>query len=488
MTEGPSDSIRARLRDLPDAPGCYMMRDRHGNIIYVGKAISLRKRVQWYFRKASLSDATPKVRSLIRSISDFDYVVVRNEAEAVLTEGRLIKDYRPRYNVAFKDDKRFLLLMANPGIPYPQFKLCRIKRNDDALYFGPYASSQSARATLDFVEKRFGIRKCVPRNPDRETHRHCINDIVRYCSAPCIGKCDAEEYRKLFDEACAFLRGERLEYLKELRAEMLSASDEMAFEKAAALRDTLMLIDRAVKQNARMIRTPEMKREDAMRGVEEIGRTLEMAVSPRIIEAYDISNISGTFAVASMVRFVDGLPQRNRYMRFRIKTVKGSDDPAMMAETVRRRFAKLLQNKGDEPTMVLVDGGIAQLRAASVELAKLGFAHIPVAGLAKRYEEIYRQHETEPVRLPKESSGLRVLQRLRDEAHRFALTYHRTLRGKRIRESILDDISGIGAKRKMALLTHFGSVRRLCKATEDEIAAVPGIGKEMASQIKQGMA
>ena len=169
-----SDKVMQKLRDIPDKPGCYMMRDRRGKIIYVGKAKSLRKRVQWYFRAASLRSGNPKIRGLINSIDDLDYIVVRNEAEALLTEGQLIKDYRPRYNVTFKDDKRFLLLRANVTAPFPQFRFCRLKRDDSAVYFGPYTSSSAARATLDFLEKRYGLRKCSPRNPDADTYKHCI--------------------------------------------------------------------------------------------------------------------------------------------------------------------------------------------------------------------------------------------------------------------------------------------------------------------------
>ncbi|MBN2302196.1 MAG: excinuclease ABC subunit UvrC [Lentisphaerae bacterium] len=463
------------------------MRDRHGVIIYVGKAISLRKRVRWYFRNATLADADPKLRSLIKSIHDFDFIVVRNEAEALLTEGGLIKDYKPRYNVAFKDDKRFLLLRANAADPYPMFKLCRIKRDDGALYFGAYTSSQSARATLDFIGKKFGIRRCAPRVPNKDTHKHCLNDIIRYCMAPCIGKCDNVEYRKKFDEACAFLRGERMEYLKELRLEMKSAAEKMKFEYAAALRDTLLLIDRAVRQNARMTKTPRMKKEDAMAGIRELGRFLKTHVEPRVIEAYDISNISGTYAVASMVCFIDGMPVKSKYMRFRIKTIAGSDDPGMMREVVRRRYTRLLTEKKALPDIVLVDGGLAQMRAARDELSKLGITSLPVLGLAKKFEEIYMESASDPVRLPWESASLRVLQRLRDEAHRFALAYHHNIRARRIRESALDDMPGIGDKRKSLLLKHFGSVRRISSASVDEIAEVPGIGMEMANMIKQGL-
>ena len=204
-----SDTLQTKLRALPDAPGCYLFRDRRGRIIYVGKAVSLRKRVQSYFREASLRRGSPKLRGLVRSVDDLEVVVVRNEAEAVLTEGQLIKDYRPRYNVSFRDDKRFLLLRIDLREPYPVIRLCRIQREDEAQYFGPYASSAAARAAVDFVEKRYGLRKCAPREPDAQTYQHCLNDVIRFCSAPCVGKVTREAYHARVAEACAFLRGRR---------------------------------------------------------------------------------------------------------------------------------------------------------------------------------------------------------------------------------------------------------------------------------------
>ena len=480
------DKVRARLDELPDRPGCYIMRDRQGRIIYVGKAISLRKRVQSYFRDAGLRSASPKVRGLVKSVEDLEWIVVRNEAEAVLTEGQLIKDYKPRYNVSFRDDKRFLLISADPAQPLPYFKLQRLRRADSALYFGPYASSAAARAALNFAERRFGIRKCPPVEPNRETYRHCLDDIIRYCSAPCIGRASPEQYCALFEEACAFLRGERPQYLKELRAEMEEASAKREFERAISLRDTLLLLQAAVRQRARIVATPEMKGEERRAAVAVLRGALNLPRVPRLIEAYDISNISGTFAVGSLVCFEDGLPQRSRYRRFRIRTVSGIDDPAMMAEVIGRRFVRLLREGGQAPDLVLVDGGLTQLKAARAALATLGI-DVASAGLAKRFEEIFADESQPPVVLPRDSPALKLLQHLRDEAHRFALTYHRRLRSRRIRDSALDEIPGIGARRKQALIGHFGSVDRLRRATEERIAAVPGVGQAMARIIRQAL-
>ncbi|AKJ63726.1 excinuclease ABC subunit UvrC [Kiritimatiella glycovorans] len=480
------ESIRRKLDALPDRPGVYLMRDRRGKIIYVGKAASLRKRVRSYFRPSTMRRGDPKLRGLIRSIADFDVLELRTEAEATLTEGNLIKEYRPRYNALFKDDKRFLLLRVHPGEPYPRFDTCRIRRDDGARYFGPYASSSAAYAAKEFLEARFGLRLCRPRVPDRETYRHCHNDVIRRCSAPCIGRITPEEYQRRVEESCAFLRGERPELLRELRAQMEAAAEGQHYESAAALRDLLKLVTRAVRERARVRRTPALQEETARQGLRELAVALKLPHPPDVIECFDISNISGTYAVAALVAAVDGRPVPQRYRRFRIRTVEGADDPRMMAEAVRRRYSRLAREGSSMPGLVLVDGGITQLRAARRALHELDLGGLVVAGLAKRYEELYTNAESaaETVRLPGDSAALEVIRRIRDEAHRFAIAYHRRLRGRRIRESVLDDIEGIGPRKKEQLLRHFGSFQRLKKADEKELADAPGIGPHTAKLIR----
>jgi len=456
------------------------MRDRRGKIIYIGKASSLRKRVQSYFRTSTWVRADPKLRGLIRSVDDFDIVVLRNEAEALLTEGQLIKDYKPRYNIDLRDDKRFLMLRIDLAEPWPQLKAVRIRRDDGADYLGPYVNSVAARAAMDFVEKKFGIRKCVPREPDAINHKHCMNDIVRFCSAPCIGQITREAYLEKVTAACAFLRGETPALLEELRASMEEAASQHRFEDAAALRDTWFMLREITQQRARVASTPEIKAEDAKAGIAGLQQALGLASPPRLIECYDISNISGTHSVASMVCAVEGMPSPNRYRHFRIQTVHQSDDPAMMAEVIRRRFARLQREGGRGPDLLVVDGGLSQLNAARGELMLLGITHVPVIGLAKRFEEIHIPGQAKPLRLPSDSKALYVLQRIRDEAHRFALAYHRRLRARRLRESVIDEIPGMGEKRKMSLFNHFGSLLRLQRASEEEIASVPGVSRASA--------
>lgn len=476
------ENIQKKLRDIPDAPGVYLMRGRTGGIIYVGKAASLRKRVQSYFRESTWRKAEPKLRGLIRSIADFDVLVLRSEAEALLTEGRLIKEYKPRYNTMFKDDKRFPLLRVYLNKPFPKFELCRIRKSDSGTYFGPYTSGLAARAALEFVEKRFGIRQCRPTRPDAETYKHCHNDIIRHCSAPCIGNVTPKEYMDRVQTACAFLRGERPEFIREIRAQMEAASAEHHFEEAAALRDMMLLLHRAVKERALVRKTSKMLLDEAKTGVKELGEALGLKKPPRVIECFDISNISGTYAVASMVAAVNGAPAPQRYRRFRIKTVEGSDDPRMMAEAVRRRYSRLQKEGGVFPDLVVVDGGITQLRAARKVMNELGIK-LPSVGLAKQFEEIVCDDEPNLL-LSRDSKALRVMTNLRDEAHRFAISYHRRLRSKRIRESALDEIPTIGKKKKELLLKHFGSFERLRKASIEELRAAPGIGPKTAELIR----
>jgi len=480
-------NLREKLRKLPDQPGCYLMRDRQGRIIYIGKARSLRKRVQYYFREASRRHANPKLRGLINSIVDFDIIPARNEAESILTEGRLIKEHQPRYNISMRDDKRFLLLWIDIEEPFPQLRLCRQQKAGKGIYFGPYASAGAARATLDFTEKRFGLRKCAPRIPDTETWRHCLNDILRYCAAPCIKRISQADYLARVQEAAAFLRGERPALLAEVREQMETASEDLDFERAAGLRDTLLRLEAAIRQNARMRLPPDQRAEERKDAMAALAQAIGITTPLRRIEAFDISNTSGTLAVASMVCSQDGLPQRQGYRHFRIKTVQGPDDPRMMAEVIQRRFSRLQREGLVYPDLILADGGITQLRATRAALEKLGLSHIPTAGLAKRFEELYAGEPPAIIRLPKDSAALKALQHLRDEAHRFAISYHRTLRNRQMRQSQLDDVPGIGPAKKAGLLRHFGSLRDLAKATETEIAAAPGIGPKLAGIIKAAL-
>jgi len=481
--------VQQKLASLPDKPGCYMMRDRKGTIIYVGKAVSLRKRVQSYFRDSTLRKAPPKLRSMVNSIADLEVITVKGEAEALLTESNLIKTYRPRFNVLMRDDKQYPSRRADPHEPFPRITRCRIIREDNALYFGPFPSDSVVYTVLDFVEKRFGLRKCTPIHPDADTYEHCINDIVRFCSAPCVNRISPDDYRTRFDDACAFLRGERMGIIKELKEQMQEAAREQNYEKAATLRDTWLALEEMVKRRRGVItKAPALHLADARKGIQELKDLIGLPHLPKLIEGYDISNLFGTHSVASMVVALDGLPDPRFYRHFKIKTVEGADDPRSIAEVVKRRYTRVRDEGKPLPGLILIDGGITQLRAAREALAEIGMEKIPSVGIAKQFEEIVVDDGREPIRLPLDSQALRVLTRLRDEAHRFALTYHRWLRNRTIRESALDSIPGIGPAKKTALLSHFKSIYRLSRATQEEIEAVPGIDHTLAEAIQRTLA
>ena len=482
-----NDVLRERLKAVPNRPGCYLMRDCRGVIIYVGKAKNLRRRVHSYFRPGA--DLAPKVRSMVHTVADLEFMTVRNEAEALLTEANLIKRHKPHFNILMRDDKRYLALRADPEEPFPAFRTCRIVRDDGALYVGPFPSAPVVRTAKDFVEKRFGLRGCTALAPDEETHRHCHADVVRFCSAPCEGRISAADYRARFDEACAFLRGERPQVIAALVDEMKAAAAQEDFAKAARLRDTAAALREMTKCHF-VRKSPEIRREDARRGVAELAEALGLAAPPHVIECVDISNLFGTHNVASLVVAVDGLPDGRFYRHFRIESFEGADDPRAMAEVVLRRYGpgSTLAAKSPKADLYICDGGVTQLRAARARFAEIGLAGLPTVGLAKQREILVTDDARGDVFLPRDSQALMVVTRLRDEAHRFAITYHRSLRERTIRESALDEVPGIGPAKKVALLRRFHSLVGVARAEEAEIAAAAGVGAAVARAVKRAAA
>jgi excinuclease ABC subunit C len=422
---------------------------------------------------------------MVNTVADLEFMTVKNEAEALLTEASLIKKYKPHFNILMRDDKRYLALRTDPSMEFPMFTTCRIVREDGAMYFGPFPSAPVVRAAKDFVEKRYGLRGCRCISPDEEAKRHCMADKIRYCSAPCLGRISREDYHKRFEEACAFLNGDRPQVIGDLVAEMKTASDECDFEKAARLRDTIGALKAMTKRHF-VRKSPEMHRADAMKGLEEIAEALKLKAPPRIIECVDISNLFGTHSVASLVVAVDGMPDRRYYRHFRIETVQGADDPRSMAEIVRRRYGpdSSLSAKSPRADLFVCDGGITQLRAARAAFREIGVTDIPTVGLAEKMEILVTDDERGEIVLPRDSQGLFVAMRLRDEAHRFAITHHRSLRERTIRESVLDEIPGIGPAKKMALLKKFRSTRGIGKASVEDIASTAGVNAAIAGQVK----
>ena len=483
MTGAP-EPIRGKLRDLPAKPGCYLFRDATGRIVYVGKAKNLRNRVRSYF-SSRMKGESPKRRGMVKSFADLEWIVVASEAAALITESALIAEHRPYYNTALRDDKRYLALRAWTHLDCPRFSECRIVRDDGDEYFGPFPSSGVVRTVHDFVEREWGLRKCDAARPDAETHRHCLDDRIAKCSAPCIGEISAADYRARFDAACEFLRRGDPAVLRRLEGEMAAAAAEQRFEKAAEIRDTIDALRRMIEERARAKATPAIDRELARKGCAQLAQALRLPAPPRVIEGFDISHLGGLFTVASMVACVDGVTTPQRYRRFRIRTVAGIDDPASIAEVVGRRYRRLLDEKRPLPDLVMLDGGITQLRAARAALARLGLENLPTVGLAERYEILvvdWPDGVGELV-IPTDSEAMKVLIRLRDEAHRFAITFNRNKRIKRIRTSALDEIEGVGPATKAALLRRFGSLKRIADATPEQVAAVRGVSAALAATI-----
>jgi excinuclease ABC subunit C len=499
-----SEPIRKKLGALPHKPGVYLMKDRFGTVIYVGKARDLRKRVSQYFHPSRRMGWDLKFNALVEAIHDFDMHVVRSEPEAFLLEGKLIKEFHPRYNVSFRDDKRFLMLKVNLNDPIPNFTFTRLKKDDSARYFGPFSNSGALRNTLALVRRQFNLRGCRVFTPGEADYRHCLYAHLKYCTAPCIGNVTREQYLEQVRAACDFIAGQCHEMKEQLEVEMKKAALAQDYEKAAGLRDLIRDLKETTQKERKFKRVPYTLplAIDPQRDLTELAKALGLCEPPHLIEGFDISNISGTFAVASLVSFKNGRPDRANYRRFKIKTVEGQDDFAGMAEVVRRRYSRLLKEgrarspsepRGaggsapdpQQPNLILIDGGKGQLNAACKELNKLGLEKIPVIGLAKEFEEIYQPGESKPLRLGLNHPAVKLLQRIRDECHRVANSYNAQLRIKRISESVLDEFPGIGERRKQALLKKFGSVQRLRMATLEQIAAVPGFGGKAAEELEK---
>ena len=552
-----TEIIRQKLGSLPHKPGIYLMKDRFGTVIYVGKARDLRKRVSQYFHPSRRMGWDLKFNALVEAIHDFDFHTVRNEPEALLLESKLIKEFHPRYNVSFRDDKRYLMLKVNLQDTIPRFTLTRLKQDDGARYFGPFPSSSALRNTLSLVRRQYHLRGCRPLTPTERDYRHCLYAHLKYCTAPCIGNVSREQYLEQVNAACDFLAGQCAEMEQQLEGEMKKAAANQEYERAADLRDLIADLKRTTRKTEKFTRVPYSLplSIDPQKDLADLADALGLPAPPDRIEGIDISNISGTFAVASLVSFKQGRPDRANYRRFRIKTVEGQDDFASVAEVVRRRYTRLLNesktedpppssrtdlpDKSDKPEgnavpqelqrlvndvsaaarhrgrvtphtdsaavavrqgrapgetrkrgavplpdLILIDGGKGQLNAACRELELLGLSRIPIIGLAKEFEEIYRPGEKEPLRLSLESGALKLLQRVRDESHRLANTYNAELRLRRISESILDEFPNIGERRKAALLKKFGSVQRMRLASVEQIAEVPGFGGKAAAELK----
>ena len=346
-----SDSIRKKLSAVPHKPGVYLHRDRFGTVIYVGKALNLRKRVSQYFQSSRRMGWDLKFNALVEAIHDFDFHIVRSEPEALLLESKLIKEFKPRYNISFRDDKRFLMLKVNLNDPIPNFSFARFKKDDGARYFGPFVNATAARNVVTLAQRQFNLRGCRVFTPGEADYKHCLYAHLKYCTAPCVGNVTREQYLEQVKAACSFLEGQCREMQEQLEDEMKKAAKNQDFEKAASLRDLVRDLKDTWKKTEKFTRIPYSLPGNIQpqNDLIELASVLDLPVPPLRIEGFDISNISGTFAVASLVSFKNGRPDRANYRRFKIKTVEGQDDFASMAEVVRRRYSRLL-NESVAPT------------------------------------------------------------------------------------------------------------------------------------------
>ena len=595
-----TDIVAEKLKLLPDSPGVYIMKDDHGKIIYVGKAIVLKNRVRQYFQ--SSRNHTPKVRAMVSHIADFETIMTANEVESLILEANLIKKHRPRYNIRLKDDKSYPYVKVTVQEDFPRVFITRRVLRDGARYFGPYTNVTALRDSLKLLRRLFPLRTCrtMPERP-------CLEYHIKRCLAPCVGKVEAEDYRAMIRAVLLFLEGRTDDVERELEQRMNAAAEAYHFETAARLRDQLSAVRTAAeRQNivtgagdqdavgmarsaagvcvqiffirggkmigrehfllrgseeesdadilrafleqyynqatfvprevllpcaieaaaqatieawlaarkgggkvalltpqrgtkhdivqmatgnaAKFLADEETRRslldEQTLGAVEELGRYLGLKHPPRRMECFDISHNQGQETVASMVVFEDGAPKKSDYRRFKIRSTEGKpDDFLSMREVTTRRYVGLPEE--ELPDLIIIDGGKGQLSSA-LEIIRhtAGHKDVPVVGLAKQFELVFTEGNSEPVELPRRSQALYLIQRIRDEAHRFAITFHRKLRGKRNLVSVLDHIVGIGPKRRQSLRTHFGSLEKIKEASVEELAAAPGMNRTSAEAVR----
>ncbi len=582
--------LQEKIRSLPDAPGVYLFRDARSDLLYIGKAVSLRKRVQSYFTDRDFGYDAERLGAMVGQIADVEYLLTANELEALILESNLIKERRPRYNIVLRDDKHYPFIRLNLKDPFPALQVSRRIKNDGALYFGPYVPAGTMWDLLALINRTFPLRTC--RSIAGRTL--CLEYHLGRCLGPCEGLVTQEAYAQIVDKVRLVLEGKDQEVIQQIGQQMHQAADRLDYEHAAKLRDQIASLRHAL-ENQRVI-SARGEDQDAFGVVQEgsevqiqllvvrggrlIGqdsfafegvapggiadllssllaqyylgarhipktilashppagadllaamlsgrarrqveirlpergpkaRLVEMAIGnaqavlaqslgsaaareramaevqealslprpPRRIECTDISNTSGVLAVGSLIAFIDGLPRRSDYKRFRIQTVPGADDYAMLREVLVRRFAK---REWPLPDLLLIDGGRGQLNVGVLTAKEAGLEDLSLASLAKEEELVFRPGQSEPIRLPDGSRGKHLLQQVRDETHRFALAYHRNLRGRSGLRSALDEIPGIGARRKRLLLQRFGSLKRLRAASVEELRTVGGLPPRVA--------
>ena len=427
------DYAAAKTRAFPASPGVYLFKDAAGRVIYVGKAKSLRARAGSYFLQAAAEDR--RIVDLIREIADADYLETESEVDALLVEARLIKDARPKYNQELKDDKTFPYLEIHVREDFPRVEFTRTPRSKGTKLYGPFASASGLRGAIQVLQRIFKFRTCPLDIDDGDEkwkwYRPCLLASIDQCTAPCNLRISKDDYRKDIARLRMFLEGKKKSLLEELKGEMTEAAAARKFEKAARLRDEIRMLETLDERGELDTHEqPEVFHIDPKKGLTGLKKVLGLEKLPRVIEGVDIAHLGGGDTVASLVQFIDGLPFKPGYKRFKIASVVGVDDYAAIHEVVGRRFARLSQENLAFPDLLLIDGGKGQLNAGLAAFAALDITPPTVISLAKKEEEVYQAGKAEPLRLSRSSFALRLLQYVRDEAHRFAQRYHHLLRKK----------------------------------------------------------
>jgi excinuclease ABC subunit C len=427
------DHAAAKVKTFPQSAGVYLMKDAAGRVIYVGKAKNLRSRAGSYFLKAASEDQ--RTATWIGEIADIDFLACESEVDALLMESRLIKDIQPKFNKDLKDDKTFPYLMITTREEFPRVEITREPRSTGVKLYGPFASAGALRGAIQVLQRIFKFRTCSLDISESEEQwkwfRPCLLASIQQCSAPCNFRLDKESYRRDIKRLQTFLEGGKTRLLKEMRNEMQSASQKLDFERAAVLRDEINMLERLEERGELDThQQPEVFYIDPKKGLAGLRKVLELPETPRVIEGVDIAHLGGGETVASLVQFIDGLPFKPGYRRFRIQDVKGIDDFRSIYEVVSRRFRKLADQSEAFPDILLIDGGKGQLNAAMAAFRDQQIDPPTVISLAKKDEEIYRPGQSEPLVLSRRSFALRLLQYVRDESHRFAQHYHHILRDK----------------------------------------------------------
>ena len=477
-------SLLDKIKNIPAKSGVYLMKDQSGKIIYVGKSANLKDRVRSYFLEKSRYDR--KVSALVPKIADLEIITTQNEMEALILESKLIKKYRPKYNVLFKDDKAYPYIKISTDEAFPRIVLTRRVLPDGGRYFGPYVFG-SVRNIIKVVQKTYKLRDCrlpLPPVDNKKQNRACLKEQINFCTAPCLEKVTREEYAQQVNEVIKFLGGKQKELLALLDEKMKKAVEKLEYEDAALLRDQKELVLLIALQNEKNIQMSSGAREDSRslqidKALNQLKELLKLSKMPIVIEGVDISNISGTNSVGSAVRFFNGEPDKAGYRKFKIKTLTGPDDTGMIKEVVERKYKRALA-ENTLPDLVLIDGGKGQLNAAQEALDRLNI-RLPLISLAKKEEVIFVPGLALPLKLEKDSSALHLLQYVRDEAHRFAVNYHKTLRDRLTVGSRLDSIKGVGEKTKRAILSKIKDINKL---SESEIENLTGVSKNIKEKLK----